>query len=179
MRLPVIRKEKKNQNWKTHVQKMRKRHRNGVMASWILFSTAEHKWDKASTETLTETLAVLPDWQNLKDLYMSDGRIAHFISISLQADGPGVRSNLIRSHGAPVAIRLAHTEEHPLWAQGSTGEDTELVRNKSFRASCRHSVRAGKTFTAFITGCAALIQGRWGIDDNFRVQKLNLHPGWF
>lgn len=30
---------------------------------WILLSKAEHWWDKASTETLIETLAVLPDWQ--------------------------------------------------------------------------------------------------------------------
>lgn len=183
MRLPVIRKakKKKNQNWETHVQKMRKRHRNGNMASWILFPKAEHWWDKASTETLMKTLAALPDWQKLKDLYMSDGRIVHLISIFLPGDDPGIKSNLIRSHpSVSVAMsrwRLSHTAGWPHSVlSGSTGDDTALVRNKSFRVSCRHSVTPGKTLTAFITGCAVLIQGRWGIDDNFRVQKLNLHP---
>lgn len=64
----------------------------------------------------------------------------------------------------------------PLCAHGSSGDGTDLVRNKSSRGSCRHSVEPGKTLPAFITGCAALIRGRWGIDDNFRVHKLNLHP---
>lgn len=163
---------------------MRKRHRNGNVASWILFSKAEHGWDKASTETLIETVAVLPGWQKIKNLYMSDGSFVHWISIFLWGDDPGIKANLIQSQpNVSVAVsrwRLVHSAGRPRSVlSGSTGDDTGLVRNKSSKGSCRHSVKPGKTFTAFTTGYAVLIQGRWGIDDSFRVQKLNLHPERF
>lgn len=183
MRLPVIRKGKKIRTEKLCAEN-EERHRNGNMASWILFPNAEHQWDKASSETPIETLAVLPDWQTSRICTMSDGRIVHLISIFLWGDDPGIKSNLTRSHpSVSVAMRRWRLSRSAGWAHsvlsGSTGDDTALVRDKSSRGSCRHWVKPGKTFTAFITGRAVLIQGRWGIDDNFRVQKPNLHSEWF
>lgn len=88
MRLPVIRMKKK----KIRIKKLirRKLRKRTEMATWHFESHFQKqsiseclRRDKASTEAVIQTLAILPDWQKFKDLYMSDGGIAHLTSMIL------------------------------------------------------------------------------------------------
>lgn len=143
MRLPVIRKKKKIRTENLMCRKWGKGTENGTMASLdpapqsrALMRQSQH-WNSNRDISSPSRLA------DLKDLYMSDGRIVHLISIFLWGDDPGIKSNLIRSHpSVSVAMsrwRLSHTggRAHSVLSC-STGDDTALVRNKSSRGGCRH-----------------------------------------
>lgn len=88
--------------------------------------------DKASTEAVIQTLAILPDWQKFKDLYMSDGGIAHLTSMFLWGDDPGIESNLILTH-ASIFVDMSRWRLFQGWRTTtllvhsySTGDDTDF-----------------------------------------------------
>ena len=140
--------------------------------------------DKASTEAVIQILAIPPDWQKFKDLYMSDGGIAHLTSMFLW-DDPGIESNLILTHpsilvdmnrwrlfqGRRTTTLLVHSY--------STGDDTDFGE-WILKRQMQMLGESGQSFLSILSkNVQFTFQRRWGINDNFWVQKLYLHPEHF